>query len=217
MQKITKTLSLFFLLIPFINQAQIDDNSKAIFLNMEKLQKKIQNMSIDFEVKVHNLQSGSISTDTGKAIIQKEKYYINFNNTESFYDGKQLCTFLPEEEEATITTPDNESDNLFNVAKIFEIYKKGHKCQYMGEIIRAQQKLYVVKLFPEKLDEKYRFLTIEVNKKTLLPLSVTYSRKDGIDLGIKLFRIKKNIKINSSIFKFDESKYPDIDIIDMTE
>lgn len=214
----SKSVALICVLLISLNVwAQIDDNTQAILKNMERKYEEIKSMRVRFTIKSVNLQNNATQSESGWALIKKEKYYINFSSTESYFNGTDLYTFLPEEEEVTITKPEGDSENIFNIESVFQLYKKGHKGEYLGEAKRNGRMNYSVRLYPEDLNEDYKFLTAEIDKYTLLPYSLTYSQKDGMNVSIYLDEIKTGVRTKASDFQFNLRKYPDVEVVDMRE
>lgn len=210
-------ISSLLIILSLNSYSQVDENALAIFKNMEKVKDKIKSMKVEFEVEIINRQNQNSQIDSGYAIIKKDKYFLNYNNSKSYFNGNTLATYLPEDEEVTLTHASKDDDNIFNISNVFNIYKKGHKGQFVGEFKNSGKNYYQVRLFPEDLERKYRSITIDIDKKTILPYKLVYSRKDGLDLTIKMYKFDTKYPITEETFEFNEAKYPDIDVVDMRE
>jgi outer membrane lipoprotein-sorting protein len=116
--------------------------------------------------------------------------------------------------EVTISSVDNETSDLMDPSKIFTIYEHGFKYNFIAEKTENGKPTYYIDLIPEKADNDLGKISISIDKATMMIHSAVMSDKSGTQYTIKVEKMDLNKPVDESQFKFDTSKYKDIEIID---
>ena len=113
---------LFFLSTPTWSQTSLE--AKDLLEKASKRLDKYVSFEIEF-IYVLNNQIEQINQESkGKVIIAGDKYKLNFLDAIQLFDGKNIYTIVPENEEITLIKPtDNDEDFMFNPTKILSFYK----------------------------------------------------------------------------------------------
>ncbi|MGM0408983.1 MAG: LolA family protein, partial [Bacteroidota bacterium] len=110
--------------------------------------------------------------------------------------------------------PDDE-DILSNPQEIFTIYEKDFKYQLIDKYTENGVSKAIVDLYPFDLELDYSRIRMEIDTDRYQLQSVTIFGKDGSHYSISFYNYQTNIELEDSYFTFDESEYPNIEIIDM--
>ncbi len=221
-----KKLTTLFVALSFVVGLQAQTNSqtqdpeaKKILDKLSKQTKSYSTIRIKFSYSVENKQENFSETHKGYAFLKGNKYKLIIPGTEIFSDGKTVWRYLKDAEEMTISTAEEDDESIFNPAKLFTIYEKGFKYEYLGADNKHNPVVEVIDLYPEKPKGKsYSRVRLKVNKAKNHIYSLNTFGKDGNNISIKVTEFKTGVKIPESLFAFDKKKYPtDIDIIDMRE
>lgn len=177
--------------------------------------KGYQTIRADFSFTLENIQAKLTDTHNGKIIIKGEKYKIDLMGADTYFDGKTVWMHLKDVGEVNISEPDMLDDQTLNPATIFTIYEEGFKYIYSGETTLNGKKTDIVDLFPDKRDKPFSRIKLYIYQDNQQIGKITQIGKDGNNYIIDIKKMDVNIPTDDSLFTFDVSKYPNVDVIDM--
>lgn len=210
----------FFILILIslssIITAQQDPDAKIILDKLSENTKSYKNIQTEFKIDYKNIKDNTQNSSKGNITIKGEKYRLNFMGTQSFYNGETLWSYLEDVNEVNISEPEQDDEDIFsNPQEIFTIYEKDFKYQLINKLNDKGVSIAIVDLYPFDMDLDYSRIRMEINTDSYRLQSVTIFGKDGSHYIINFYNYKTNIDLEDSYFTFNESDYPDIEIIDM--
>ena len=131
-------------------------------------------------------------------------------------DGKAIYTYSKKSNEVTISDP-ADMDKELDPTKLFTIYEQGFKSQFVEEKKEADGTLVqVIKLFPLEPGKKpYHTVIMTIDKAKVEPKVVKVLYKDGNEVTYTLKKFTPNVDLFESVFVFDKSKYPGVEINDV--
>jgi outer membrane lipoprotein-sorting protein len=154
----------------------------------------------------------SIDSITGSVILSKNSYKLVLPDNIIWFDGETSWSYLPAEQEVTITRPDKK-DNSFQSrpSSVFTMYKNGYKCR----LVEEKSDSYLIDLYPVDLKNELIRVRLSILKPSMNLSSLEYKRRDGvtINLIVKEYNLKKVPE--SGTFTFQPEKYKDAEVIDM--
>jgi len=209
------TLSLF-LSISITFNAQNNDvkdaKAKAILERLSAKHKAAKTLYCTFSYRLENKDQGIDEVQKGTFKLKGNKYVILLEDYEIVSDGKTRWLFMKEVGEVQIedATISAEAEELMNPSKIFSLHEKGFKFKYAGKKQVDGKLCQVIKLFPEKADEKpYHSITTYIDNTDML-YKAKIATKDGNKYSYTLNKVATNIDISDNTFVFDESKASDV-------
>jgi outer membrane lipoprotein carrier protein len=154
------------------------------------------------------------STDTlsGSVILAGDSYKLELPDNIIWYNGEISWSYLPAEQEVTITKPDKEANSFESrPSMIFNMYKKDFKSRLLEE----RSDSYLIDLYPEEIQNDLIRVRLTIAKPSLDLQTFEYKRRDGITLTllVKDYNLKKVPE--SGMFVFTPSKYKGVEVIDM--
>lgn len=198
------------------NQVIQDPVAGQILERVAKKTNSLSSLQTDFELVIHDRKDGTRTTSKGTLLLKKEKYRLNSEGSMVYFDGTTMWTFIPENNEVTITQPELTSGNfLSNPSSFFDSYKEDFKYRYVREHVQNGIICQELDLFPKNLNQPYSRIKVIVNKTTDLPESISSIGKDGVDYIVSLKNVVINKLIADSEFTFNPSKHKKIEIVDM--
>jgi outer membrane lipoprotein-sorting protein len=209
------TLCLFVLGFNLV-YAQKDPVAKEILDKLSEKTKSHETITTDFKVEFKNIKENIQNSSEGSITIKGDMYRLKFMDSESFYDGKTLWSFLPEVNEVNITEPEADDEDIFNNPKrLFTIYENDYKYQLIDNIAENDQNYSLIDLYPIGLEEDFSRIRLQINTDEYFLSSATIFGKDGSHYTIRLNNYKTNSDFEDSYFIFDEQKHPKVEIIDL--
>ena len=207
-------ISNFFLFLSLCIQAQTPEAAKKLLDEVSKTISGFQNLTFDFTYVLENRQENIRQETKGSATISGDFYKLNFLGNEQLFDGEKTYTIIPENEEITISSLEDDNDFGINPSKLLVFYREGYAFQWDIKQIVKNRIIQFVKLIPieENKDLKYLLLGIDLKTKTIFRLIDITTSQTRTTLTLK--NLKTNMTLRPDFFDFDVSKYPDYYIND---
>ncbi len=186
------------------SQAQ---DAKSLLREVSAKVKSYDNITIDFKYNLNNSKENVNQDTRGDVTLQGDKYVLNMLGTTRIFDGKNIYTIVPEDEEVTISTYNPQNDKEITPSKMLTFYEKGYNYKMDIEQNVKGRKIQFVKLIPidSKAEIKDILLGIDVQTKHIYKLIQTDSNGTSYTLTVNSF--KTNQPLSKTLFTFDEAKY----------
>ncbi len=195
--------------------AQSDAKAKAILAEVSKKFRSYNIVKTEFLYSLNNPQANIKETESGSLYVKSKanKYKVILASQELISDGKTQWTYLKNDKEVQINDIDV-SQNALNPAQIFTIYEKGFKYLFTGESKFNNIVYQNIELAP-LTTKSYSKIKLVVDKVKKQLATITIYEKNG---NVHMYMVKTfapNVKISESIFAFDASKYPGVEVVDL--
>ena len=199
----------FVFLVSFPLQGQSPEVAKKLLDDVSETIASFENLSFDFSYVLENRQENIRQETTGSATIKGDQYKISFLGNEQLFDGEKTYTIISENEEITISSPDDDSGFGINPSELLVFYKAGYAYQWDIKQNVKGRPIQFIKLIPneENREVKYLLLGIDMRTKVIYRLIEIGNSETRTTLTLK--NLRTNIPLNSDFFTFDDSKYPD--------
>jgi len=205
--------SIVFLLFMFLSgtavKAQTTEAAKKLLDQVSAKIASFKTMQFDFVYVLENRQENIKQETEGSVTVSGDRYKLNFLGAEQLFDGQKTYTIVPENEEITISTVEEEDDFGINPSKLLYFYKEGYAFQWDIKQNVMGRNIQFIKLIPieENKEVKYLLLGIDTRVKTIYRLIEIGANETRTTLTISNFT--PNIKLAANYFTFDATQYPD--------
>jgi len=208
-----KLFYIFIVLIISINVAgQNDPEAVSILDKFSSAATTAPSISMKFIMVTDDQLEQTNDTLSGSVILSKENYRLDLPDNIIYYNGETNWSFLPAENEVTITKPDRNNDSFESrPSSIFTIYKKGYKCR----LVEQRKDSYIIDLYPDEIKNELIRVRLIIKKSTLDPVSFEYKRRDGITMTLVVKEYSLKQKTEPGMFRFSPEKHKGVEIIDM--
>ena len=209
-----KITTLFLTLYLAINIASAQNDPQAIKI-LDRFSAKATgapSVSMKFLLTTTDQLEDTEDTIEGSVIISKNSYKLDLPDNIIWYNGETSWSYLPAEQEVTITSPDKNDDSFqTRPSSIFTMYKKGYKCR----LIEEKADLYIIDLYPEDIKNELIRVRLSISKPSLDLKSFEYKRRDGItiDIGIREYNLVTHP--GPQTFVFSPELHKGVEVIDM--
>ena len=207
-----KTRNIFFIgylfLIISLN-AQPSEDAEKLLDNVSRTLTSFKNLSFDFSYILENRPENIRQETNGSATISGNLYKIIFLGNEQIFDGEKIYTIVPENEEITISNPEDSLDFGVNPSELFVFYKKGYAYQWDIKQFVKGEPIQYIKLIPteENLDINYLLLGISLRSKLIYKLIEIGKSDTRTTLTLK--NIRSDLNLSQDFFSLDMDKYED--------
>ena len=187
-----------------VAQAQ---SAKELLNEVSAKARSYDNITIDFKYNLSNTKEGINQDTRGDVTIVGNKYVLNMLGTTTMFNGTNIYTVVPEDEEVTISAYNAAEDKQITPSKMLTFYEKGYT--YKMDITQNTKgrKIQFVRLIPidTKAEIKDILLGIDAQTKHIYKLIQTDANGTKYTLTVNSF--KTNQPISNGMFTFDEAKY----------
>ena len=181
---------------------------KALLDKVVAKAKSYKNMVIDFKYAINNTAEKINQENTGKVMLQGNKYHLSFMGVTKLFDGKKIYTIVPEDEEITVSNHDENDANAMSPNKIFTFFKKGFKFAMDIKQPIAGKTIQYVKLTPTSVTDKRKEILIGIDTKTNHIYNLIEVGKNGTRTTLTVSSFKFNQTLAKNQFTFVKAKYP---------
>jgi len=197
-------------------QAQTDAKAKAILDKLSAKTKAYTSIKADFNYTLNNKSEDINETQAGSIAIKGEKYVLKIAGQEIRSDGNSIWTYLKDAEEVQITEVDEDNEDNITPTKIFTMYEKGYRHEYVKDETVNGVLTSIVNIYPLDLDDKsYHTVKLYINKAKTEITKIKILGKEGDIYTYKIKSFQPNVTISDGEFTFKASDYPGVEIIDL--
>lgn len=194
--------------------AQQDPKATLILNEMSKKYQAFKSFKADFTYSLETANGKVKDSYQGQISVKGNKYYLKISGQEVFNDGATVWTYMKEENECNISeyVPD---ENEITPTKIHVMYKKGFKYTYAEEKKVGTEVYDVIDLVPEDKNKSFFKVRIMISKKDKSVKSWKIFDRNGNRYLYSVNKFAPNNVVDDKQFKFDKTKYPKVQIVDL--
>ena len=204
------------LLLTVSTHAQDDARSRVIVDKLVAKSKTWTSFEADFATRLQSTKDKLDVKQVGTIKTKGKKFNLVLADNTIINDGIALYTYNKESNEVTISDA-GEMDQEMDPSKLFTLYEKGFKSQFVEEKADAAgAMLQTIKLFPlDAAAKPYHTIILTVDKAKEEARQVQILYKDGNIVTYNLKRFVANPALADALFVFDKSKHPGVEVNDM--
>ena len=192
----------FLITVAMISMATYAQTATSI------LDKAASTIALKSGVKANFKMTGGMGSTSGTIIIKGKKFHATTPQATIWFDGKTQWTYLKDNDEVSITKPNESQLQAINPYNFLNLYKKGYDAT-----LNSSGSSHVVHLTATSAERKIKELFITVDKKTNHPTQVKLLQ--GKKWTIFDISDLKKQSIADSQFTFNAKDFPKAEIIDL--
>ena len=176
-----------------------------------------QSNGIKANFAIHSVVPQQNISESFEGIIEMkgDKFKLETPDMITWYDGQTQWVYVMRNEEVNVSTPSGDELQLTNPAVLLRQYKKGFSVQYKGTSTTRQAKsAYDITLIPKKKSDIQQ-IDLQIEKMSNIPAAITITDKNKATVSIYISKWETGKNQADSFFSFNESDYPDAEIIDL--
>ena len=189
-------------LISFGLHAQKSDQAKIILNKVEAVLKEAGGIRASFD-----------GSSKGLLLMNEEKFYLNCNGIQTWYNGNTQWSYIADSEEVNISNPTLEELQSINPYILMQTYKKGYKYQYHGTKNINGRKGYEIELIPQE-QSGFSSIILFISE-SYLPLNIKIISDSQEPFEFKITSYQQHQRLSDKTFEFDIKQYPQVEIIDL--
>ena len=186
-------------------------------LSLSAQQDTKANDILDKTVEKYN-QSKGISvifggSQSGKLLLKGEKFQLTTQDVTTWFDGQTQWSYLRQNEEVNISTPTPEELRAINPYAWLSLYKQEFNYRYSGVKTREGKQGHEIVLTPQTKQD-IQSITLLIGS-DYEPIYIGILPTEGQMQEFIVHNYRTQLNLNDNAFRFDKSKYPNAEIIDM--
>jgi outer membrane lipoprotein-sorting protein len=203
-----KKTFLFLLLCSSLTYAQGYEQAKNLLDRVSKEMKSKKNIRFDFTYVLENKKEQIRQEMEGNVTLAGDQYKLSFLEAIQLFDGTKTYTIVPENEEITISLPEEEEDVSISPSKLLSFYEEGYGYEWDIQQRVMGRNIQFIKLLPTETSEevKYLLLGIDVDR-----IQVYRLIEVGLNQTLTTLTLNSqefNISLPEDYFEFNAAEYP---------
>ena len=151
-------------------------------------------------------------SENGYLIMKGEKFYLNNQSIQSWYDGKTQWSYLTDNKEVNINSPTKEEIQAISPYHLLKRYKSDYTYIYIGQSKRKGKLVHEINLTSKSdIINDIKLIISDDNK----PVAILFYRNNKLMSEVNITSLQTDSKIDDKQFRFDKTKYPQVEIIDL--
>lgn len=207
-------ITIFAIIFSLSTFAQSSNEAKSILDKAYAIYKNSKGIKIDFSFSAIENNS-TYMQQKGVAMVKGNKFKINTNDVETWFDGKTQWILLKEYDEVNISEPTIEEVASISPTALLGMYKNGYTLSTPTTQKVNGKDANVIKLTPLSSTSDFKSITVAIDKANQTIVQVLLTLKNGVDNKIDLTSYNTNYNFNDADFVFNKTKYPKAEIIDL--
>ena len=200
---------IFILLIINLSLMAQDEKAKEILDQLSINTKSYESIDVDFTFDFINISQEINEQQEGNIKISKNKFRLDLNQQIIISDDTTQWIYLKESNELQILEYDSQ-DDMLSPNKLFTIYEKGYKTQYIEE----KDKVHIIDLFPIESSE-FKNIQLQIDVDKIQIKKIILNDKNGGSFSYSINRFSTNAQLDEKLFNFNQEEYPEIQVIDL--
>lgn len=202
-----KTIKLVLFSFLFAITSYAQDGATQLLKEVSDKVKSYDNVQIEFKYNLNNIKENVSQETRGNVSLSGNKYVLEMLGVKRIFDGNNIYTIVPEDEEVTISKFDPSMDSEITPSQMLTFYEKGYSSKM--DIVQdlKGRKIQFVELKPinNQTDIKRILLGIDVQTKHIYKLIQIDNNDTKYTVTVQSF--KSNQPLPQNMFTFDNRKY----------
>lgn len=203
-----KSFQIIALLLFSISTQAQDKKAKDLLNQVTAIVKSYDNIVIDFKYSLHNSKENIHQDSKGNVTLKGNQYVLNFMGVTKVFDGKKSYTIVPEDEEVTISSVNENDDNAVTPSKMLTFFNSGYKCTMDKLEDIKGRKIQYIKLIPMNAKDQRKEILLGIDVQTKHIYNLIETGKKGTKTTLTVNSFKTNQPLSKNQFTFVASKYP---------
>lgn len=154
-----------------------------------------------------------VGTENGFLLLKEDKFYLNINHLQSWYDGTTQWSYVADAGEVNISTPTPEELQAINPYFILKGYRNNYNYSYQGNQTKNGVKEHEIILTPKRANNR-EIIRMSITNNGY-PRAIRIEQNGQTGSNINIISFKENKKLEDDMFRFNQSLYPGIEIVDL--
>ncbi len=209
-KKISCSLVVLFFSMQLLN-AQNNPQAEKILTDLLTAA-KTNAIKTSFKLTLREKNDSQPQSTSGTLTLKGNKFVLEMEAMKSWFDGKTQWSYVPQNNEVSVTEPTEKELSETNPMAILSGFKSKCIIRFSSKIKSEQN--YCIEMTP-KIKNDISNIEVQVNKSTGNLFSIKLKNKNGSTSLLTLSNFQKGINVTDNIFIFNTAKYKGATINDL--
>jgi len=192
-----------------------DPAAKKILDAVSARFKTFKSVQATFSFKNEDSKGAVLGNKKGTVYMKGSKYRVVINGQEIFCDGSNIWTYDKGANEVTITKLDPSSGSITPQKLFTNFYDEDFLSKLNGEKQENRKVLQEIEMTPVDKTRTFHKVYLLIDKQSKTIYSTRVLDKTGTVFTYTVNTMDTRAELPDSMFVFDASKYPGVEIIDL--
>lgn len=203
-----KTAAGLILLFSSLSFAQGYEQAKNLLDLVSKEMKSKKNIRFDFAYVLENKKEQIRQEMEGNVTLAGDQYKLSFLEAIQLFDGTKTYTIVPENEEITISYPEDKEDVSISPSKLLTFYEEGYGYEWDIQQRVTGRNIQFIKLLPTEASDEVKYLLLGIDVDRLQVYRLIEIGINGTMTTLTLKSQEFNVTLPEDYFEFNAAEYP---------
>lgn len=192
--------------------AQTDGKAKELLDKAVAAVRAYPALEVVFDLEMVNDAEGIRELHHGKAYMRDSLYRVDVMDTENYYDGEVIYTYMPDAGEVNIKNPEDSEEEMLNPTILFDI----HNQRFTQKLVSEEGGVAYIELTPKEEHPQMAKIGVWIEVAKNRVQRVRSFGKDGNDVVITIQSLQAPAQeLTDDFFRFDTEAHPDVEVVDL--
>lgn len=187
---------------------QVLDNASAAYI-------KAGGVKATFVLEILDFGGNTKDKLLGAIKLKGSKFKLEVDEMTTWFDGRNQWVYIVENSEVNLSNPTEEELLMVNPVNVFQLYKHGYTCKWIGEKSEGKTILLKVELRPINKNEALQSIVASFDKSSHRPVLISITNKDHSGSKITIPTYVTGQTYPDALFIFQQKDFPNTEVIDL--
>ena len=194
--------------------AQSSNQSRAILDKAFNAYEKSRGILLDFNITTSEANGTAYQPQTGKARIKGNKFKLEMDAMDTWYDGKTQWVLMKDANEVNISNPTSTEIASLSPLALLGMYKTGFTLKNPVSKMVNGKSAFVIDMIPDGKSD-FKQLSVAIDKKTHAVLQVKTLMSNDTKSTIDISSYNPYNYFSEAVFVFNKAAHPGVEIVDL--
>jgi outer membrane lipoprotein-sorting protein len=213
-----KRVTLFFIfsiLFCTVSFSQNDDKALDVLNKASAAYTKAEGVKAGFSLKILDYGGKIKNNLSGTIRLKGSKFKLEVKEMTTWFDGKNQWVYITSNKEVNLSNPSEEELLMINPVNVFQLYKHGYNCKWLGEKNEGGKNVLKISMSPDNKNETVQNIVASFDKSSYRPVFISITNKDKSGSRISITTYQTRQSFPDALFIFQQKNYPNTEVIDL--
>ncbi|HLW10880.1 MAG TPA: LolA-like putative outer membrane lipoprotein chaperone [Fermentimonas sp.] len=213
MKKSILLISIF--LLAFTLFAQDSPDARKIVDRTYNKYISSEGIRLSFVFTTLDAEGTEYDSQKGVASIKGDKFHIEMENMDVWFDGKTQWVLMKGIDEVNISNPSERELAAISPLALLGIYKDGYILKAPLSKSINGKRVTQIEMNPVNGNREYKTISVFIDKSNDRLVQANFTMNNNMQTKIDITDYNDNYKFSDSTFVFDKKQFPNVEIVDL--
>lgn len=213
MKKSILLISIF--LLAFTLFAQDSPDARKIVDRTYNKYISSEGIRLSFVFTTLDAEGTEYDSQKGVASIKGDKFHIEMENMDVWFDGKTQWVLMKGIDEVNISNPSERELAAISPLALLGIYKDGYILKAPLSKSINGKRVTQIEMNPVNGNREYKTISVFIDKSNDRLVQANFTMNNNMQTKIDITDYNDNYKFSDSTFIFDKKQFPNVEIVDL--